>query len=152
MEGKDGMPPCNWRSYFGGSVWEKLPGYDNLFYLHMFAKEQPDLNWENPEVRQEIYRMMRWWCDRGVDGFRMDVISMISKTAVMPDGPRNPGSAYGSFAPYVVNGPRVHEYLQEMNREANTILSKANDLEVSNVGIDLKTEIEKVREQIQNIE
>lgn len=62
-EGKNGNPPCNWRSYFGGSVWEKLPGHENLFYLHMFAKEQPDLNWENPELRQEIYKMIRWWLE-----------------------------------------------------------------------------------------
>ena len=115
-DGTDGGPPNNWGSCFSGSSW-KLDEATGQYYLHTFGEFQPDLNWDNPAVRQEIYRMMRWWCDRGVDGFRMDVISMISKTAVMPDGPRNPGSAYGSFAPYVVNGPRVHEYLQEMNRE-----------------------------------
>ena len=115
-DGTDDGPPNNWGSCFSGSSW-KLDEATGQYYLHTFGEFQPDLNWDNPAVRQEIYRMIRWWCDRGVDGFRMDVISMISKTAVMPDGPRNPGSAYGSFAPYVVNGPRVHEYLQEMNRE-----------------------------------
>ena len=64
LEGRDGKVPCNWRSYFGGSVWDKLPGHDNLYYLHMFAKEQPDLNWENPLLREEIYRMIRWWLER----------------------------------------------------------------------------------------
>lgn len=112
----DGGPPNNWGSCFSGSCW-KLDETTGQYYLHTFGEFQPDLNWDNPAVRQEIYRMMRWWCDRGVDGFRMDVISMISKTASMPDGPGKPGSAYGSFAPYVVNGPHVHEYLQEMNRE-----------------------------------
>lgn len=115
-DGIDGGPPNNWGSCFSGSCW-KLDEATGQYYLHTFGEFQPDLNWDNPAVRKEIYRMMRWWCDRGVDGFRMDVISMISKTADMPDGPQKPGSAYGSFAPYVVNGPHVHEYLQEMNRE-----------------------------------
>lgn len=115
-DGVNGGPPNNWGSVFSGSAWK----YDELtgqYYLHTFGDFQPDLNWENPVVRQEVYKMMRWWCDRGVDGFRMDVISMISKSAEMPDGERKPGSIYGNFAPYVVNGPRVHEFLQEMNRE-----------------------------------
>ena len=116
---RDGMgdgPPNNWGSNFSGSAW-KLDEATGQYYLHTFGDFQPDLNWENPAVRQEVYSMMRWWCDRGVDGFRMDVISMISKTPEMPDGELRPGSVYGSFAPFVVNGPRVHEYLQEMNRE-----------------------------------
>ena len=81
----------------------------------------------------------------------MDVISMISKDQSYPDGEMN-GGLYGDFGPYCVHGPRIHEFLQEMNREANTILSKSSDLEISNIAIDLKTEIEKVREQIQNVE
>ena len=116
---RDGVgdgPPNNWGSNFSGSAW-KLDEATGQYYLHTFGDFQPDLNWENPAVRQEVYSMMRWWCDRGVDGFRMDVISMISKTPEMPDGELRQGSIYGSFAPYVVNGPRVHEYLQEMNRE-----------------------------------
>lgn len=125
-DGIDGGPPNNWGSCFSGSCW-KLDEAAGQYYLHTFGEFQPDLNWDNPAVRQEVYRMMRWWCERGVDGFRMDVISMISKTAEMPDGPQKPGSAYGSFAPYVVNGPHVHEYLQEMNRE---VLSKYDLLTV----------------------
>lgn len=115
-DGSAGGPPNNWGASFSGSCW-KLDEATGQYYLHTFGEFQPDLNWDNPKLRQEIYRMMRWWCDRGVDGFRMDVISMISKTPEMPDGPQKPGSIYGSFAPYVVNGPHVHEYLQEMNRE-----------------------------------
>lgn len=111
-----GGPPNNWGASFSGSCW-KLDETTGQYYLHTFGEFQPDLNWDNPKVRREIYRMMCWWCDRGVDGFRMDVISMISKTPDMPDGPQKPGSIYGSFSPYVVNGPHVHEYLQEMNRE-----------------------------------
>ena len=115
-DGVDGGPPNNWGSCFSGSAWN-LDEETGQYYLHTFGDFQPDLNWDNPEVRREIYAMMRFWCDRGVDGFRMDVISMISKTPEMPDGELKPGSRYGDFGPYVVNGPRVHEYLQEMNRE-----------------------------------
>lgn len=118
MEGKDGNPPCNWRSYFGGSVWEKLPGYDNLFYLHMFAKEQPDLNWENPEVRQEIYKMIRWWLEKGVAGFRLDAIINIKKDLRFLDFPadREDGMCAGTTMLGFAEG--VHEFLQEMKREA----------------------------------
>lgn len=79
MDGKDQNPPNNWRSYFGGSVWEKLPGYENKFYLHLFAKEQPDLNWENEELREEIYKMVNWWLEKGLAGFRIDAIINIKK-------------------------------------------------------------------------
>ena len=88
-DGIDGGPPNKWGSCFSGSCW-KLDEATGQYYLHTFGEFQPDLNWDNPAVRKEIYRMMRWWCDRGVDGFRMDVISMISKTADMPDGPQKP--------------------------------------------------------------
>lgn len=115
-DGKEGGPPNNWGSCFSGSAW-KLDEATGQYYLHLFGDFQPDLNWENPKVRQEVYSMMRWWCDRGIDGFRMDVISMISKSPDLPDGNKKPGSMYGDFGPYVINGPRVHEYLQEMNRE-----------------------------------
>ena len=125
-DGKDGNPPNNWGSNFSGSAWTYDETTDQ-YYFHAFGDFQPDLNWDNPTVRQEVYSMMRWWCDRGVDGFRMDVISMISKTPEMPDGELRPGSNYGSFAPSVVNGPKVHEYLQEMNRE---VLSKYDLLTV----------------------
>ncbi len=113
--GKDEKtPPNNWGSCFGGSAWQ----YDKqtcMYYLHLFSKKQPDLNWDNPKVRREIFDMMSWWCDKGIDGFRMDVISMISKTKEMPDGETN--GLYGDFSPYCVHGPNVHKYLQEMNEQ-----------------------------------
>lgn len=118
-EGKDGEAPNNWGACFGGSAWN----YDEttkMYYLHLFSPKQPDLNWENPKVRREVFGMMNWWCDKGIDGFRMDVISLISKVPGLPDGPAGK-SGYGDFGPYVANGPHVHEYLQEMNRE---VLSK----------------------------
>ena len=123
---KNGGPPNNWGSNFSGSAWTWDEG-SGQYYLHTFGDFQPDLNWDNPAVRQEVFRMMRWWCDRGVDGFRMDVISMISKAAEMPDGELKAGSTYGNFSPWVVNGPHVHEYLREMNRE---VLSRYSLLSV----------------------
>ena len=114
-EGQDAQtPPNNWGSCFGGSAWQ----YDEttgMYYLHLFSKKQPDLNWDNPKVRQEVFDMMTWWCNKGIDGFRMDVISMISKTKEMPDGEVN--GLYGDFGPYCVHGPNVHKYLQEMNEK-----------------------------------
>lgn len=89
-----------------------------MYFLHLFFKKQPDLNWENPKVRNEIYDMMNWWLDKGIDGFRMDVINMISKDQRFHDGENRKSPIYGDFAPFVFNGPRVHEYLKEMNREA----------------------------------
>ena len=118
-EGKNGnQPPNNWGSCFGGSAWQ----YDEsrqMYYLHLFSKKQPDLNWDNPRVRKEVFDMMRWWCEKGIDGFRMDVISMISKTEEMPDGEVH--GLYGDFGPYCVHGPNVHRYLREMNEQ---VLSK----------------------------
>ena len=97
-DGKDGQPPTNWRSYFGGSVWEKIPGYDNKFYLHSFAKEQPDLNWENETVREKIYEMICWWMDQGLSGFRIDAIMNIKKdltwSDLKPDGPDGLADVY----------------------------------------------------------
>ena len=116
---KDGKEPNNWGSCFGGSAWE----YDEatgMYYLHCFSKKQPDLNWENDTVRKEVFDMMTWWCEKGVDGFRMDVISMISKDPAYPDGEVH-DNLYGDNSPYVCNGPRVHEYLKEMNQK---VLSK----------------------------
>ena len=110
---KDGREPNNWGSCFSGSAWE----YDDttdMYYLHLFSKKQPDLNWDNPKVRDEVFDMMNWWLDKGVDGFRMDVISLISKKPDLPDG--EPGiNGYASFNE-PANGPHVHEYLQEMRR------------------------------------
>ena len=118
-KGKDsGNPPNNWGACFGGSAWQ----YDeetDMYYLHLFSKKQPDLNWDNPKVRQDVFDMMTWWCDKGIDGFRMDVINLISKTEEMPDGKVN--GLYGDFGPYCVNGPNVHNYLREMNEK---VLSK----------------------------
>ena len=97
-EGKNGQPPTNWRSYFGGSVWEKVPGYENKFYLHSFAKEQPDLNWENEVVREKIYEMICWWMDQGLAGFRIDAIMNIKKdltwSDLEPDGPDGLADVY----------------------------------------------------------
>lgn len=117
-EGKDGRPPCNWRSYFGGSVWEPLPGYDNLFYLHMFAKEQPDLNWENPKLRQEIYKMIRWWLEKGVAGFRIDAIINIKKDLRFSDFPadREDGMCAGTTMLACAHG--ILDFLTEMKEEA----------------------------------
>ena len=113
-DAKNGKEPNNWGSWFGGSAWE-FDEHTGMYYLHCFSKKQPDLNWENPKVRDEVFDMMNWWCKKGIDGFRMDVISMISKDQSFPDGTVTDG-LYGDLSPYVCNGPRVHEYLQEMNR------------------------------------
>lgn len=117
-EGKeDGSLPNNWGSCFSGTAWE----YDEateMYYLHLFSKKQPDLNWNNPKVRKEIHRMMNWWIDKGIDGFRMDVISLISKNEDFPDG-KPELNGYTSFNE-TANGPHVHEYLQEMNEKVLT--------------------------------
>lgn len=116
----DGHAPTNWGGYFGGSVWQ----YDEQtkqYYLHQFVPEQPDLNWDNEKVRQAVFDMMKWWCDKGIDGFRMDVISLISKPEQYRDGDVAPGEQYVFCKDFTANGPHVHEYLQEMNRE---VLSK----------------------------
>ena len=112
---EDGSLPNNWGSCFSGPAWE----YDkttDMYYLHLFSKKQPDLNWENPVVRQKVYDMMNRWLEKGVDGFRMDVISLISKEPGLPDyEPESTGyAAYNAGA----NGPRVHEFLQEMREKA----------------------------------
>ncbi|MBT2755839.1 alpha-glucosidase [Mesobacillus foraminis] len=112
--GNAGSEPNNWTSFFSGSAWQ----YDEAseeYYLHLFSKKQPDLNWENPVLRKEIYDMMKWWLDKGIDGFRMDVINLISKVEGLPSAPG--GKKYDWGGDYFMNGPRVHEYLQEMNRE-----------------------------------
>jgi oligo-1,6-glucosidase len=114
--GAPGGEPNNWGSAFSGPAWE-LDAATGEYYLHLFSRKQPDLNWENPEVREAVYSMMRWWLDRGVDGFRMDVINMISKDQALPDGHVRPDHLYGDGSPYFICGPRVHEFLQEMHRE-----------------------------------
>ncbi len=114
--GEPGAEPTNWESHFSGPVWE-WDEATGQYYLHVFSRKQPDLNWENPAVRREIYTMMRWWLDRGVDGFRMDVINMISKDPSLPDTAPRPGSPYGPGDQFFTCGPRNHEFLREMHRE-----------------------------------
>ncbi|MCT2536985.1 alpha-glucosidase [Aquibacillus koreensis] len=114
-KGEDGKPPTNWGAAFGGSAWQ----YDDTtgeYYLHLFSKKQPDLNWENETVRNDIYDMMNFWLDKGVNGFRMDVINFISKDQRYPDGEVN-DAGFGDGSPYFMNGPRIHESLQEMNKK-----------------------------------
>lgn len=110
----DGSPPNNWASFFSGSTWE-FDEPTGQYYLHLFSKKQPDLNWENPEVRQAVYDMMIFWLDKGVSGFRMDVINLISKVPGLPDGQQNPGDKFGNGFPLVANGPRLTEFLREMH-------------------------------------
>ncbi|NLR09691.1 MULTISPECIES: alpha-glucosidase [Lactobacillaceae] len=112
----DGHEPNNWGSYFSGSAWTFEPKRQQ-YYLHLFAPGQPDLNWENPTVRQEVYDLMKFWLDKGVDGFRMDVINLISKPAGLPDGPKAPGALYGDVEPLVADGPKLNDYLKEMNEQ-----------------------------------
>ncbi|MEH7886974.1 alpha-glucosidase [Bacillus sp. JJ1609] len=114
--GKDGKEPNNWESVFSGSAWQFDETTDE-YYLHLFSKKQPDLNWENPQLRQEIYDMMKFWLDKGIDGFRMDVINFISKVEGLPDAPNPEGKPYASGSKFFMNGPKIHDYLQEMNRE-----------------------------------
>ncbi len=110
----DGGPPNNWISFFAGSAWE----FDELtgeYYLHLFTKKQPDLNWENPKVREEVYKLMRFWLDKGIDGFRMDVIPLISKRLDFADG--EVSNFTNLIANTYSNGPRVHEFIHEMHQE-----------------------------------
>jgi oligo-1,6-glucosidase len=115
-QGKGGREPNNWEATFGGSVWEYDETTDEYF-LHLFSKKQPDLNWENPKLRQEVYDLMKFWLDKGIDGFRMDVINFISKVDGLPDGENPEGEKFVSGHQYFMNGPRIHEFLQEMNKE-----------------------------------
>jgi oligo-1,6-glucosidase len=115
-EPREGREPNNWEAAFNGSCWEWNEATGE-YYLHMFSKKQPDLNWDNPKVRAEIYDMMHWWQRKGVDGFRMDVINMISKPDGLPDAPVvRPGFLQPGFV-MVTNGPRLLEYLREMRQE-----------------------------------
>jgi len=128
--GAPGAEPTNWESFFSGSAWT-LDDASGEYYLHLFDRKQPDLNWENPQVRHAVYAMMRWWLDRGVDGFRMDVINLISKVLPLRDGAPNGHGALGDGSPLYTTGPRVHEYLQEMRRE---VFDRCPDRELLTVG------------------
>lgn len=112
--GAPGAEPTNWESFFSGSTWQFDPASDE-YYLHLFSRKQPDLNWENPDVRSAIYAMMNWWLNRGVDGYRMDVINLLSKDPTLPDGQVAPGKRFGDGFPYYSYGPRIHEFLREMH-------------------------------------
>ena len=127
--GTPGAEPNNWASFFSGPAWEYNEATGE-YYLHIFSKKQPDLNWENPEVRRAIYDMMNWWIDRGIDGFRMDVINMLSKNTDLPDGPPTGAGALGDGTPHFLSGPRIHEFLQEMHKE----VFAGRDRKLLNVG------------------
>lgn len=111
--GRDGGPPNDWRSFFSGSAWKQDDATGD-YYMHLFAEEQPNLNWENPQVRAEVHDLMRFWLDKGIDGFRMDVIPFIGKDHAFPDYPAE-HRAHPEF--YHANGPRLHEHLAELRRE-----------------------------------
>lgn len=117
--GTPGAEPNNWASFFSGPAWE-WDESSGEYYLHLFSRKQPDLNWENPQVRQAIYDMMRWWLDRGVDGFRMDVINLISKVVDLPDGEPIDSGPLGDGTPFVMCGPRIHEFIHEMHEHVFT--------------------------------
>lgn len=114
--GQSGAEPTNWESFFSGPTW-RLDEATGQYYLHLFDPKQPDLNWENPEVRAAVHGMMRWWLDRGIDGFRMDVINLISKDTTLPDAEPDPATGRGDGFAHYSHGPRLHEFLQEMRRE-----------------------------------
>lgn len=115
---KPGQPlPCNWRSYFGGSCWEPLPGHEDKVYLHVFHKKQPDLNWENPELRKEVYKMINWWLDRGIAGFRIDAIINIKKKLPFSDYPADREDGLSSIYNMLAEATGIGKFLGEMARE-----------------------------------
>ncbi|OAT81983.1 glucohydrolase [Bacillus sp. MKU004] len=116
-DGKEGGEPNNWESCFSGSAWKYDESTDQYF-LHLFSQKQPDLNWENPKLREEVYDMMKFWLDKGIDGFRMDVINFISKVDGLPDAELPEGRKFAPGGDYYMNGPKIHDYLQEMNKKA----------------------------------
>ncbi|PRP83896.1 oligo-1,4-1,6-alpha-glucosidase [Planoprotostelium fungivorum] len=117
-DGKEGKEPNNWQSFFGGTVWEKNDATDD-YYLHLFAKGQPDLNWENPRVRDEVKDIVHFWAGKGVDGFRLDVINCISKVEGLPDAPiKNPTDKYHWAGEHFFNGPKFMEYMSQIRKEA----------------------------------
>ncbi len=105
---------CNWRSYFGGSVWDKLPGHDDIYYLHLFHKKQPDLNWENPELREDVYKMINWWLDRGLDGFRLDAIINIKKALPFRNYPADRDDNMASCTRMLEDARGIGDFLGEM--------------------------------------
>lgn len=133
-DGVDGNPPNNWASKFGGSAWEYVEHLDK-YYLHLFDVTQADLNWENPKLREEIYKMMCFWMDKGVDGFRLDVINLLSKDQSFPNDTFETPTMDGRR--FYTDGPKIHEYLQEMNREVFSRYDKTMTVgEMSSTTID----------------
>jgi len=116
-KGKDGKEPSNYRGYFGGNTWEKVPGQEDLYYLHMFAKEQPDLNWENPALRQEVYDMVNWWLDKGISGFRIDAIINIKKNLDFPSFEADGPDGLASCTRMVESATGIGTFLQELKHE-----------------------------------
>ncbi|MGM0303351.1 alpha-glucosidase [Enterococcus sp. AZ048] len=116
-KGKDGNPPNNWRSIFGGSVWEPVPNEENTYYFHTFDKRQPDLNWENPVLRQEIYDMINWWLSKGIAGFRIDSITFVKKDQDYGDVPVDGSDGLGSVKNKTRNRLGIEKFLAELNRE-----------------------------------
>ena len=114
-KGKNGNPPSNYRSYFGGSCWEAVPGTDK-YYFHMFAKEQPDLNWENPKLRQELYNMINWWLEKGLAGFRIDAIINIKKDLAFPDYEPDGPDGMAACWKMVENVDGVGEFLEDLKK------------------------------------
>ncbi|MCQ2491652.1 MAG: alpha-glucosidase [Lachnospiraceae bacterium] len=119
-DGKDGLPPNNWRSYFGPSAWTKIPGYENKFYLHSYAAEQPDLNWENPEVREKIYEMVCWWMEKGLGGFRIDAIMDIKKDLTWQDLPVDGPDGMGAIYKINQKVKGIDAFLLELRRRCFT--------------------------------
>ena len=111
---KDGVTPCNWRSYFGGPVWEPLPGHPDKQYLHVFHKKQPDLNWENPRVREEVYKNINWWLDKGLGGFRIDAIINIKKKLPFRDYPVDRADGLSGIDHMLAEAEGIGEFLGEM--------------------------------------
>ena len=120
--GKNGLPPTNWRSHFGGSAWEKVEGEadengNEMYYLHLFTKKQPDLNWKNPEVRKELYEMVNYWLEKGIAGFRVDAINSIKKDARYLDLPVDGADGMAHNVEYTLNQPGIEEFLSELAKE-----------------------------------
>ncbi len=116
-EGKNNQPPTNWRSVFGGSVWEKVPNEDNMYYFHAFSKKQPDLNWENPKLRQAIYDMICFWLEKGIAGFRVDAINFIKKNQAWPDGKVDGADGLSACFPFSRNVPGIETFFAELRKE-----------------------------------
>jgi oligo-1,6-glucosidase len=134
-KGKNGNPPSNYRSYFGGNCWEPVPGSDK-YYFHMFAKEQPDLNWENPKLREEIYRMINWWLDKGLAGFRIDAIINIKKDLAFPDMEPDGDDGLASCWRMVENVEGVDELLEDLKNHTFAKKDAFTVGEVFNIGLE----------------